>query len=111
MLDRLLALEPGVSACAERQLTGTSGNFPQVCLIECIAQLGGIIAIQEEEEGGFLASINSAEFGELPCAGDILTISAKIVASFGRLFLMEGEVDCGGRMLVRAKLSLGVGKL
>lgn len=111
MLDRIVALDPGVSARAERHLTEMSGCFPQMYLIECIAQLGGIAAIQGEGEGGFLASINTAEFGEAPCAGDILSISARITASFGRLFLLEGEVECEGRMLVRVQLALGVGKL
>lgn len=111
MLDRILDLDPGVSARAERCVTASHGGFPQMYLIECVAQLGGIAAVQEEGVGGFLASINKAEFGEVPCAGDRLFISARILASFGRLILMEGDVECEGRMLVRVQLSLGVGTL
>ena len=60
MLDRLLALEPGVSARAERLVTTVPEGFPQVYRVECIAQLAGIVSVQEEGEGGFLASIDHA---------------------------------------------------
>ncbi len=111
MLDRLLALEPGVSARAERRVTTFPGGFPQVLLLETIAQLAGVAAVQEEGEGGFLASIDHAEFGKPVSSGDTLQISARIIKSFGRLVLVEGEVICEGRQLVRAQMTLGVGRL
>lgn len=111
MLDRLLALEPGVGARAERRVTSVPEGFPQVYLVECIAQLAGIVSVREEGEGGFLASIDHAEFDGLIHAGDTLTITARILKSFGRLVLIEGEVACEGAVLVRAQLTLGIGRL
>lgn len=111
MLDRLLTLEPGVIATAERRVTNAPGGFPQVYLLECIAQLGGIASICEEGEGGFLASIDHAEFEGAVCAGDTLIITARVLKSFGRLVLIEGVVAGEGHTLARAQLTLGIGKV
>lgn len=111
MIDRLLDLEPGVSARAERRLTFVPEGVPQVCLVECIAQLAGIVSVCEQGEGGFLASIDRAEFDGMVHPGDTLTITARTVKSFGRLVMVEGEVVCEGVVLVRAQLTLGIGRL
>jgi 3-hydroxyacyl-[acyl-carrier-protein] dehydratase len=111
MLDRLLALEPGVSASAERLVTTASGDFPQVYLLECIAQLAGIASIHEEGDGGFLASIDHAEFEGEVMPGDTLTITARVLKTFGRLVLIEGDVASKEHTLIRAQLTLGIGKL
>lgn len=111
MLDRLLSLEPGVDGCAVRRVTATQGAFQQVLLVECVAQLAGIVAIREEGEGGFLASIDQAEFTGSACEGDSLLITARILKSFGRLILVSGEVTCDGRLLLQAQMTLGVGRL
>lgn len=79
--------------------------------MECVAQLAGILTITEEGEGGFLAAIDRAEFSGMPQAGDLLTISATVIKSFGRLFLVEGSVSCHERCLLTAQLTLGVGRL
>src|SRR5512133_364195 len=111
MLDRLLTLEAGVSASAERRVTTSAGGFPQVLLLEGLAQLAGIAAIREQGERGFLASIDHAEFSESAREGDSLLITARVVKSFGRLVLIAGEVACEGRVLLRAQMTLGVGVL
>lgn len=111
MLDRVVDLSPGVEARAEVRITNGADGFPQVFLVECIAQLGGIVAVSEEGEGGFLASINHAQFGDPPGPGDTLMVHAKVLASFGRLFLIEGEVTCRERTLLKSQMSLGVGRL
>jgi 3-hydroxyacyl-[acyl-carrier-protein] dehydratase len=111
MLDRLLALEPGVDGVAKRLVTTSSVFFPQVLLVECVAQLAGIVAIREQGEGGFLASIDHAEFEGTICEGDSLLITARILKTFGRLILIAGDVACEDRYLLRAQMTLGVGML
>ncbi len=103
-------MEPGVRAAARVALPGSRG-FPQVLLVECVAQLAGILTIREQGEGGFLAAIDRAEFSGTPLPGDILSVSAQVVKSFGRLFMVAGEVTCGERPLVTVQLTLGVGQL
>jgi len=79
--------------------------------VECVAQLAGILTIQEQGEGGFLAAIDGAEFSGVPRPGDVLMVSARVVKSFGRLFMIEGEVLCEDVRLLSVRLTLGVGRL
>lgn len=110
LLDRIVDLQCGVQATALKNVPTLRG-FPQLLLIECVAQLAGILTISEEGEGGFLAAIDRAEFSDPPKAGDVLTVSATVIKAFGRLFMVEGNVSCDGRMLLSAQLTLGVGRL
>jgi 3-hydroxyacyl-[acyl-carrier-protein] dehydratase len=103
-------VEAGVHAVAQAAVSSGPG-FPQALLVECIAQLAGILTIQEEGEGGFLAAIDRADFSGTPLTGDQLSVSVRVVKSFGRLFMVEGEVACDGRTLATARLTLGVGRL
>lgn len=110
LLDRIVALEPGVRASALKNVPGLR-DFPQVLLVECVAQLAGILTISEEGEGGFLAAIDRAEFFGTPQPGNVLTVSAAVVKSFGRLFMVSGNVSCDGSILLTVQLTLGVGRL
>ena len=110
LLDRVVELVPGVCATARTNVSASCVS-PQVLLVECVAQLAGILTIQREGEEGFLAAINQAEFSRLPVAGDVLTVSARLLKSFGRLFMVEGEVSCGESTLLKVQLTLGVGRL
>jgi 3-hydroxyacyl-[acyl-carrier-protein] dehydratase len=79
--------------------------------VECVAQLAGILTIREQGEGGFLAAIDGAEFSGMPIPGDQLTVTAQVVKSFGRLFMVEGEVCIGNARILTVRLTLGVGRL
>ena len=80
-------------------------------MVEGLAQLAGVATVETAGEGGFLATIDQAEF-LAPCrAGDTLVYNVRVVKAFGRLFLLAGEVTAGEQVLVRAQLTLGVGKL
>ena len=85
--------------------------FPQILLVECVAQLAGIVAAREEGEGGFLAAIQQATFGRLPNAGDVLLVYVEITAAFGRLVQVKGEVLCAEEKLVSVEMTLGIGML
>lgn len=110
ILDRIIELEPGSYAIAQTSVSA-SQNFPQVLLVECVAQLAGVVTIQEQGQGGFLAAIDQAEFRVAPCPGDLLIVTAKVVKAFGRLFLIEGGVDRSGESLLTTRLTLGMGTL
>lgn len=109
-LDCITALEAGVQASARLAITSGRG-FPQLMMIESVAQLAGILTITEEGQGGFMAAIDRAEFSGAPQAGDVLTVSARLVKSFGRLFMVEGTVSCDQITLLTVQLTLGVGRL
>lgn len=110
LLDRIIELERGVRGVAHTGITATRG-FPPILMIECVAQLGGIVVAQMDDGGGFLAAITHAEFHGSASVGDLLHISTTVAKSFGRLFLVEGTVSCGSRELLTAQLTLGAGSL
>lgn len=110
LLNRIVELEPGIRAVA--LIAVTAGHvFPQVYMIESVAQLSGIVVAQATVERGFLASINHAEFSGSPLVGDTLTVSARLIKSFGRLFMVEGTVNNGTGQLLSVQLTLGIGEL
>lgn len=111
VLDRILALEPGISALARQRVTSGAPCYSPFLLLEAIAQLGGIAAAREEGGGGILAAIDRAEFQDAPMAGDTLTIAVRIVKSFGPLHLVEGEVSVDGKTVATARVTLKVGTL
>ncbi|MBW4053921.1 MAG: hydroxymyristoyl-ACP dehydratase [Proteobacteria bacterium] len=110
LLDRIIELEQGVRGIARRGV-GASRGFPQILMIEAVAQLAGIVVAQAEGEGGFMASIDHAEFSGRPDVGAVLTVSARVIKSFGRLFMIEGDVFSGADQLLSVQLTLGVGNL
>lgn len=110
-IDRVTSREPGAGASGIKCVTSEPGGYPLVLLLESMAQLGGIAAATREGEGGFLASIDHAEFHREVHAGDRIDITVRIVKSFGRLFLLECEARVGEELLATACLTLGVGML
>ncbi len=103
-----MSLEPGVSAVARQQLTGSAYPLPPFFFVEAIAQLGGIAAAREHGGGGVLAAVDRAEFHDVAKSGDTLTISVRVVKSFGPLHLVEGEVSADGKKLADATVTLKV---
>ena len=57
-IDRITALEPGVSATALLQIASDCRTFPPVLLLEAMAQLGGIAAGQQEGGGASSLPLN-----------------------------------------------------
>lgn len=92
-------------------VTHHPAGYPPVFLIESMAQLAGVAAAQEEGEGGFLASIDHAEFSGEVREGDRIIVSVRIVKSFGRLHLCQGEAKVDGKLVASAALTLGIGKI
>ncbi|MDD2310336.1 MAG: hydroxymyristoyl-ACP dehydratase [Desulfuromonadaceae bacterium] len=110
LLDRIIELEQGTRAVAQSGVAATRG-FPQILMVESVAQLAGIVVAQTEDEGGFIASIDHAVFAGATSVGDILTVSARVIKAFGRLFMIEGNVANGTEQLLSVQLTLGVGKI
>lgn len=109
-LDRVLELEKGQRAVACLHVSALSGYSP-ILMVEAVAQLAGIVTVDAEGEGGFLAAIERAEFHGQASEGDLLTIRAEVIKNFGRLFMVTGQVLCGEKQLLSVNLTLGVGTL
>lgn len=111
MLDRIVAWEPGVAACAITRVSRFVPSFPQMLLVECVAQLAGIAVAGSEGELGFLAAVDRASFSGAGLTGETLEVSARVVKSFGRLHLVAGEVSADGRRVLEVALTMGTGSL
>ena len=107
-LDRVTSLEPGVSGEAFALVTHLPASSP-LLLVEAMAQLAGVVAIEQEGEIGSLAAIDRAEFLVQVLPGDCLFIAVKIIKRFGRLILCEGKIMRAGETVATATLTLGGG--
>ena len=107
-IDRITRLDPGVSAVATALMTHVPASSP-VLLVEAMAQLAGVVAIEREGEIGSLAAIERAEFLAPVAPGDCLCVAVRIVKTFGRLVLCKGEITMAGETVATATLTLGVG--
>ena len=110
-IDRIVMLEPGVSAAAHVMITADCPAFPPILLIEAMAQLGGIAAGQQEGEGGILAAFERAELPSKVRAGECVRVEVRIVKGFGKLFLVEGQAVIGGEVAAKAQLTLAIGSI
>jgi 3-hydroxyacyl-[acyl-carrier-protein] dehydratase len=106
-----LSRDPGCSASGIHSVTHDPGGYPEVFLLESMAQLGGIAAAAREGEGGFLAAIDRALFHRQVRPGDRIAITVSIVKSFGRLYILEGEARVDDELVATAVLTLGIGMI
>lgn len=111
MLDRVLGQQPGSFARARYRTSAALRSMPQVLLVEAVAQLSGVAAVERQGDGGFLATIDRASFGRPPLLGETLEVEARVVKAFGRLCLMEGRVTVANEELLNVTLTLGIGPL
>lgn len=93
------------------RITGWPQGYPAVLLVESVAQLGGIAAGREGDGGGILAAIDRAAFHGTVRDGETLSVSARIVKSFGPLHLVEGEVASETGLAATVTLTLKTGPL
>jgi 3-hydroxyacyl-[acyl-carrier-protein] dehydratase len=120
-VDRLVSLEPGVSAEGTYLVRGDevflAGHFPGrpmlpgVILAEAVAQLAGVVAQTDPEVGAMsdlrLTALRNVKILGAAVPGDELVIRAKVTGRMGNLVLAEGEVELrGGAKLATAVVTL-----
>jgi 3-hydroxyacyl-[acyl-carrier-protein] dehydratase len=110
-IDRIITLEPGVSASALVQVTSDCHAFPPLLLVEAMAQLGGIASGQREGEGGILAALERVELPVAIEPGNRVSVEVRIVKAFGTLFLVEGKAVIDDEVIASAILTLAVGSI
>jgi len=108
-IDRIIVREPGVCAIGEFAVPTRSSCFPPLLLLECMAQLGGIAAGQQQGEGGVLAAIRGAQLPAAVQPGAKYTVQARVVKAFGRLVQVEAEVLDADTVIAHATLTLAIG--
>lgn len=113
LLDRLLALDRGTAARAERRIAATDplldgeGRLPPPLLLEAMAQCAGLaIAAGSATDGGVLVSFDRFRLGRVVQVGDTLEVTARVVRRFGPLVKARGRIRADGRLCAAAEIVL-----
>lgn len=127
LLDRILELEPGKSAKALKNVTISEpffqGHFPSqpimpgVLIIEAMAQLGGILLLQQEQVNqadssseqkpaklALLTGVDRARFRKQVVPGDQLILVAEIKKIRGQMGKLTASASVGTQRIAEAEL-------
>jgi 3-hydroxyacyl-[acyl-carrier-protein] dehydratase len=121
LVERVLAIEPGVSARTERRVGDAEwffdGHFPglpvvpAIVLIELIAQTGGLAACSTDDGRGTgvqmrLAAVRDFKFPEAAGPRVTLLAEARVTGRLGRMAKIEGRVTADGRLVAAGSVML-----
>ncbi len=119
-VDSLIELVPGVSGAGLYRLrgdeAGLAGHFPGapempgVYMIEALAQLGGMVAQSDPARkplaGLRLAAVRNVKILGSVGPGEELRIAVEVKGRLAALVLVEGEIRCGDRLVLKGAISL-----
>jgi 3-hydroxyacyl-[acyl-carrier-protein] dehydratase len=117
LLDRILALRPGVEAVAVKHVTRSdplvadAGFIPPFLLAEALAQCAGVAVLGERAGGvAHVARIDRFRSRSRVPAGCTLIIAARVIRIFGTAAKVRGVVRATGRVLAAGEVVLRIGK-
>ena len=119
-IDRLLALDPGVSGAGEYQVRGDEpflrGHFPNqplmpgVLLLEAAAQLAGTVAQSDPKvspmPGLKLTAVRGAKILGTARPGEVIRLEARVVGRLNNLVQAQALASVNGRLVLQAELTL-----
>jgi 3-hydroxyacyl-[acyl-carrier-protein] dehydratase len=122
LVDRVLEMEPGVSAAGELDVIETAfwvpGHFPEyavmpgVLIVEALAQVGAVALLSLAENQGklaFFAGIDKVRFKRQVVPGETLLLECTITRTRGPIGFGEarasvaGELACSGELMFAIK--------
>ncbi|MDY6827134.1 MAG: 3-hydroxyacyl-ACP dehydratase FabZ [Bacillota bacterium] len=121
MVDRIIELEPGLSAVGEKAVSANEmhfmGHFPEehvmpgVLIIEALAQTGAVAILSLAENCGktaYFAGIKKARFRHKVIPGDVLRLAVEINRSRGFLGMGSARAYVGDKLVCEAELSFAL---
>ena len=122
LIDRVIELEPGVSAVAIKNVSANEmqfmGHFPEehvmpgVLMVEALAQTGAVTILSLPENKGkiaYFAGIDKCKFKRKVVPGDQLTLSIQIIKQKGPIGFGEAIAKVDGEVAVQAVLKFAIG--
>jgi len=122
LIDRILEMEPGVSAVGELDVVETAfwvpGHFPDypvmpgVLIVESLAQVGAVALLSLAENRGklaFFAGIDKVRFKRQVIPGETLLLECRITRTRGPIgfgearAMVAGQLACSGELMFAIK--------
>ena len=123
LVDRITALEPGVSIEGYKNVSISEpvfqGHFPDhpiypgVMIIEGMAQAGGVLAFKSMDSTGqentqdkvvYFMSIDKAKFRAPVTPGDQLVYRLKVIRNKGAVWFLDGKAFVDDKLVAEAQL-------
>lgn len=121
LIDRVLELEPGARAVAEKLVTMNEpffqGHFPDyplmpgVLIVEALAQTGSVAALSLEENRsklGVFAGIDKVRFKRQVRPGDTLRLEVELTKMRRSIGFAHGTATVGGELACEGDLMFGI---
>lgn len=117
LVDKILELEPGVSAVGIKNVTINEpffmGHFPDqpimpgVLVIEAMAQVAGVMAFHSGVEGKsvYFMSIDNAKFRRPIVPGDQVRMEIKVLKQRGNVWKFSGTATVDGKPVSEAEFT------
>lgn len=122
LIDRIIEIEPGVSAKAIKNVSVNeqffNGHFPQehvmpgVLIVEALAQTGAVTILTLDENKDkivYFAGIDKCKFKQKVVPGDQLILESKVIKKRGALGIAEGIATVNGKVACIATIKFAIG--
>jgi 3-hydroxyacyl-[acyl-carrier-protein] dehydratase len=122
LVDRVVALDPGKSIAAIKNVTANEsffeGHFPEVkimpgvLIVEAVAQAGGILLYHSLPDAAkklvVLSKIHNIKFRKLVVPGDQMRLEAEIIKSRTRFVTIRGRAIVDKEVVAEGEISAAI---
>ena len=122
LVDRVIALEPGKSIVAIKNVTANEsffqGHFPEVkimpgvLIVEAVAQAGGILLYHSLPDAAkkivVLSKLKNIKFRKIVVPGDQMRLEAEIVKARARFAVIRGRAIVDKEIVVEGEISAAI---